>query len=222
MPQLSSDPRFTRGEQLANALTHGLGTLLAVAGLVLLVVFSSLQGGPRHIMSFSIFGVTLVLLYLASTLNHSLQDESARHGFEILDHAAIFLLIAGTYTPFTLVVMKGALGWTFFGVQWLLALSGIILKAVLGHRFLRQVQLLSTLFYIVMGWMFLGGIHLVVRNLPSGGIAWLFIGGGCYTLGTVFFSLKKIPYSHLVWHLLVLAGSFSHFWAVLRYVLQVS
>ena len=218
---MSSDKRFTLGEQIANAITHGLGTLLAVAGLVLLIVFAVFYGGPLHVVSFAVFGTSMVLLYLISTLSHSIQHEPSRKVLEILDHAAIFILIAGTNTPFTLVVMKGALGWTLFGVQWLLAIIGIIVKVNLGHKSMRQVQHLSTIFYVIMGWMFLGGIHLVVRNLPPAGVAWIFIGGGFYTLGTIFFSMKTVKYSHMVWHLFVLAGTFAHFWAVLRFVVQV-
>ncbi len=219
--RMSSDHRFSLGEQIANAVTHGVGTLLSVAGLVLLIVDAVLHGSPRHIVSFTVFGSTMVLLYLFSTFNHSLQHEPSRKVFEILDHAGIFILIAGTYMPFTLIAMKGALGWTLFGVQWLLAITGIILKASLGHRFIRQVQAVSTIFYIIMGWMFLGGIHLLVNSLPTGGLVWLFIGGGCYTVGTIFFAMKKLRYSHLIWHLFVLAGSFSHFWAVFRFVIQI-
>jgi len=204
-------------EEVMNAVTHGIGTLLAVAGLVLLTVFAYLYGTIWHIISFSIYGTTLVLLYLASTLYHSFTNERLKYIFKILDHSAIYLLIAGTYTPFTLVPLHGVLGWTVFGLVWGLATLGIAMKVFFVGRF----KVISTLCYILMGWFIIIAIEPLITTVATLGIMWLIIGGLFYTLGSVFYLWNKLPYNHAIWHLFVLAGSISHFIAVFFYVLPI-
>lgn len=202
-------------EEVMNAVTHGIGTLLSVAGLVLLTVLAYLHGDIWHIVSFSIYGTTLVLLYLSSTLYHSFTNERIKRIFKVLDHSAIYLLIAGTYTPFTLVPLHGVLGWTIFGLVWGFAVIGIALKIFFTGRF----KLLSTLCYLGMGWFIVFAIKPLIDTVPAFGMTWLLVGGLFYTLGSIFYLWKKIPYNHAIWHLFVLAGSISHFIAVFFYIL---
>lgn len=202
-------------QERANAISHGIGAVLSVAALVLLVVRSSLYGTPWHIVSFAIFGVSLILLYVCSTLLHSARKERWINLFEIMDHAAIYVLIAGTYTPFLLVTIRSPLGWSLFGVVWGLALAGIIFKLFFVKRF----NVLSTIFYIAMGWMIILAFRPLIQQLPEPGVMWLVIGGILYTFGTVFYLWRKIPYHHAIWHTFVLLGSVSHFISVYFYVL---
>jgi len=204
-------------EEVMNAVTHGIGTLLAVAGLVLLTVFAYLYGEIWHIVSFSIYGTTLVLLYLASTLYHSFTNERLKYIFKILDHSAIYLLIAGTYTPFTLVPLHGILGWSVFACVWGLAILGIVLKVAFVGRF----KMVSTMCYLIMGWLIVIAIKPLLATVPTPGIIWLVSGGFFFTFGTVFYLWNKLPYNHAIWHLFVLAGSISHFIAVFVYVLPI-
>jgi len=200
--------------ELANTVTHGLGLLLSIIGLVVLVVSSTRNGDGRLIVACSVYGATLVLLYLASTLYHSVGSIYAERVFRAIDHAAIYLLIAGTYTPFTLVSLGGGWGWSLFGVVWGLALLGIVFKTVCIERF----KLLSLLLYLAMGWLALVAIEPLVENVPRGGLMWMFAGGAAYTLGVVFYLWKSIPHHHAIWHLFVMAGSTCHFFAVMFYV----
>lgn len=204
-------------EERLNAVTHGVGAVLALVGLSVLIVSAYLHGSIWHLVSFSIYGSSLFLLYLASTLYHSFSDRKLKYIFKIIDHAAIYLLIAGTYTPFTLVLLHGVLGWTVFGVIWGLALSGVVLKIFFVKRF----KLLSTICYIIMGWFMLVLIKPLVAALPMMGLYWLIAGGLFYTVGTLFYLYRWFPYNHAVWHLFVLAGSVSHFITILRYILPV-
>lgn len=205
-------------EEIANAVSHGIGTLLSIAALVILTVYASLYGDVWHVVSFSIFGAALVILYTCSTLLHSFPPRTkAKDIFEILDHSAIYLLIAGTYTPFLLVTLRGPLGWTLFGIIWGLAIIGSILKVFFVKRFI----VLSTLFYIFMGWMIIFAIKPLLANLPGYGMMWLVIGGLLYTIGSVFYVWRKVPYHHAIWHLFVIGGSTAHFFAVLFYVLPL-
>lgn len=199
------------GEEIFNSITHGIGTLLSIAALVLLVVFAAVKGNAWHVVSFSIFGSSLVLLYLSSTLYHSFTRKKVKNLFVRFDHAAIFLLIAGTYTPFVLTTIRGALGWTLFGIIWGLAITGMVIRSIYLTRF-RKVMVGI---YLVMGWMFLMAIGPIVRNLPASSIAFLFIGGACYSIGVIFYSWRGLKYGHGIWHLFVLAGSIMHFFAVL-------
>ncbi|UUZ78991.1 hemolysin III family protein [Paenibacillus sp. P26] len=204
-------------EERANAISHGIGAVLSIAALVLLLIHSLSSGTVWHVISFSVFGVSLILLYVCSTLLHSARQEKWIDLFEIMDHAAIYLLIAGTYTPFLLVTLRGPLGWSLFGIVWGLALAGVIFKLFFVKRF----NLLSTLFYIAMGWMILFAFQPLQQQLPEPGIRWLVTGGVLYTFGTIFYLWRKIPYHHAIWHTFVLAGSICHFTAVYFYVLPV-
>jgi hemolysin III len=205
---------YPRAEEIANRLTHGVGALLGVAGLVLLVVASARNGDAWHVVSTAIFGATLVLLYTASTLYHSFSGERARQLLRKFDHAAIFLLIAGTYTPFVLVTLRGAWGWSLFGVVWGLAIVGVALKFWFAGRF----RVVSTLIYLAMGWLVLIALKPLVAALPSGGMKLLVAGGLCYTGGAVFYLWRSLPYHHAIWHVFVLGGSACHWAAVFCYV----
>ncbi len=209
---------YTLGEEIANAVTHGIGTLLAIAALVLLVVFSSIYGNAWYVVSFSIYGISLVILYTMSTIYHALPRGKAKNIFEIFDHSSIFLLIAGTYTPFELITLKGPLGWTLFGITWGMAVIGILFKVFFVKRFV----ILSTLIYISMGWMIIFSIKPLLERLPPDGIAFLVIGGILYTFGTIFYIRRKMKYHHFIWHLFVIGGSAMHFFAILFYVLPLA
>ncbi|MDU4962548.1 MAG: hemolysin III family protein [Sporomusaceae bacterium] len=204
-------------EEKWNAITHGAGAVLALAGLVVLIVAASLQGNVWHIVSFSIYGVSLFLLYLASTLYHSFSNERVKHIFKIIDHSAIYLLIAGTYTPFSLVLLHGKLGWILFGVIWSLAVCGILLKIF----FIKRFRLLSTFCYLIMGWLILAAVKPLTAALSTAGFGWLLAGGILYSAGSIFYLWRRLPYNHAIWHLFVLAGSVAHFIVVLYYVLPV-
>ncbi|MBL9219542.1 MAG: hemolysin III family protein [Opitutaceae bacterium] len=209
---------YTPREELANSLTHGLGAALSVAGLVLLVIRAAQHGDAWHVVSTAIFGTTLVLLYAASTLYHSLRGERLKQRLRKFDHAAIFLLIAGSYTPFVLVTLRGPWGWSLFGVVWGLAVAGMTIKFWLAGRF----KLLSTLIYVAMGWLVLVAIKPLVAALPAGGMKLLVAGGLCYTGGAVFYLWKRLPYHHAIWHLFVLGGSACHWAAVFLYVVPAA
>lgn len=209
-----NQPGFLSTE-LTNTITHGIGLLCSVAALTLLVVFASLRGGPRHIVSCSIYGTTLVLLYLASTLYHSTHRPRAKRVFQIIDHAAIYLLIAGTYTPFALVPLKGAWGWTIFGVVWGLAILGIIYKIFLIGRY----KVFAVSVYLGMGWLALIIIKPLLAQVPTGAVWWLLAGGLCYSVGLLFYGWKSLPHHHAIWHLFVMGGSTCHFFAVMFYVI---
>ena len=202
-------------EEIANSVSHGIGVGLSIAALALLVTFASLMGDPWRIVSFSIYGATLILLYLSSTLYHGFKRPTLKRLFRVFDHAAIYLLIAGTYTPFLLVTMRGAWGWSLFGIIWGLAVTGIVTTVL----FMERLRILSVLTYLGMGWMVVIAIRPLVDSLPFGGMVLLAIGGVLYTLGVVFYILKRIPFNHAIWHLFVLGGSISHFFSILLYVL---
>lgn len=202
---------YSKGEEIANAITHGIGTLLAIAALVLLIVFAAIDGTAWYVVSFSIFGATLVILYLESTLYHSLTGHRVKRLFRKFDHMSIYLLIAGTYTPFCLTVLRGALGWTIFGIIWASAVTGIVLKAFYtGKR-----DKLSTALYIVMGWMVLIAIKVLYTRMTFNGFIFLVIGGILYTVGAFFYSNNKIFFNHSIWHLFVMGGSVFHFFSVM-------
>ena len=204
------------GEQTANAATHALGALLAVAATVVLVTRAAATGDPWRIVSFAVFGLSAVVLYLASTLYHSYRATghraaARRETLKLVDHLAIYLLIAGTYTPFTLVAARGPVGWTLFGVIWGLAAVGIVIKLFT----LGRARVLGTLFYIAMGWTVLGAISPLVRAVPMPTLVWLAAGGVSYTAGTAFFLARRLPYRHAIWHLFVLGGTAAHVVAVM-------
>jgi hemolysin III len=210
----SESSRQTIGEEIANSVTHGIGAAFSVAGLVLLVVLAALRGTAWHIVSCAVFGVSLVLLYLSSTLYHALTARRAKRVFRILDHASIYLLIAGTYTPFTLVTLHGAWGWSLFGVVWTLAAAGIVFQSLAIGRW----PALSTGVYSLMGWVAVLAFRPLLHALPWHGCLWLLAGGVAYTAGVVFYATRS-KFAHAVWHFFVLAGSVCHFCAVYFYVL---
>jgi hemolysin III len=201
------------GEEIANSVSHGVGFLAAVAAAPVLVFSAVHSGGAAQILGASVFAVTMVLLYLISTLYHALPRNRAKRVFQILDHAAIFLMIAGTYTPFTLGVLRGTWGWTLFGLVWSLALAGVVHTVVGGVRYPK----LSTCLYLAMGWLILIAVKPLWLRVPTWGLLWLLAGGIAYTAGVAFYAAKRVRYSHFVWHLFVIAGTACHFIAVLRY-----
>ena len=209
--------KYSLLEETFNSIIHGTGILISLVGLVLLIVFSSLYGKASHIISCTIFGITLVLLYTASTLYHSFREPQIKHVFRIIDHSCIYALIAGTYTPFMLVAVRGVLGWTMFAIVWSLTILGFLFKAFFIHRF----KILSTLAYILMGWLVVFAIKPIFQTLPGGAIVWLISGGLAYTGGTIFYAWKKLPFNHAIWHLFVLTGSICHFFAVFFYVVPL-
>lgn len=209
------ESEYWRHQEIANSVTHGLGIALSVAGLIVLVVLASLHATVWHIVSFSIFGASLVLLYTASTLYHSFRSPRVKQVLHIIDHSSIYLLIAGSYTPFVLVTLRGAWGWSLFGVVWGIALAGIVLKTFFTGRY----KMASTILYLLMGWMIVVAIKPLAHAMPVGGIVWLAAGGLAYTIGAVIYMWKTIPYHHAIWHLFVLAGSICHYFSVLLYVL---
>jgi hemolysin III len=204
----------TVGEEIANSITHGIGAILSAAGLVAVVAAAASTGIASLVVACAVYGTSLVLLYLSSTLYHALTNRRARRVFRILDHVSIYLLIAGTYTPFTLVTLSGVGGWVLFGFVWTLAVIGIIFKCFFTGR----LRALSTVVYVLMGWVAVVAIHPLFQILPLPGFLLLLGGGLLYTFGVVFFG-SRWKYSHMVWHLFVLAGSVCHFIAVYAYVL---
>jgi hemolysin III len=202
-------------EEVANSITHGVGLALSVIGLGVLIALACLYGSALHIASCSVYGATLVILYTASTLYHSFRSPRIKHIFKIIDHCAIYLLIAGTYTPFTLVMLRGGWGWSLFGIVWMLSFVGIVFKLFFVNKF----QIISTIIYVLMGWLAIVAIKPMAQAMPLNCILWLLAGGLFYTIGVLFFAWHKIPYNHAIWHLFVIAGSLCHFCAVMLYVL---
>lgn len=204
----------SRGEEIANAISHGLGVLAALVAVPVLIMAATERGDASAVVGASVFAGTVVLLYAISTVYHACPPSRAKHIFRVLDHIAIYLLIAGTYTPFTLGVLRGAWGWTLLGGVWGLAVVGILFKIFAGMRF----AILSVLLYLVMGWLCLIAVKPLVTVLPGWGIFWLVAGGLAYTLGVVFYALDhRVRYSHFIWHLFVVAGTCCHFVAVMQY-----
>lgn len=199
-------------EELWNAITHGIALLLSIPALVFLVLDAVRHGTAMHVVSYTIFGFSMLLLFLMSTLLHSMPIKF-KHLFSILDHSAIYILIAGTYTPFLLVTVKGVLGWTLLSIVWGLAIAGILFKVFFIHRF----EFVSLIFYIVMGWLILIAIKPLYTHLSLAGFALLVIGGLLYTFGSIFYAWRKIPYNHAIWHVFVIAGSASMYFCVLLY-----
>jgi hemolysin III len=202
-------------EEKINIISHATGFILSIVALVFLVTHANLRGDVWHIVSFSIFGASLVILYAASTIYHSAKNPEVRNRLKIFDHASIYVLIAGTYTPFTLVTLKGTIGWVIFGISWGMAITGIILKIFFTGRY----NLISTLMYVLMGWLIVFAIKPLINNLPFGGLLWLVAGGISYTIGALIYSIKKINFNHAIFHMFVLLGSFCHFMSVFFYVL---
>ncbi len=212
---LSPSNKYSLGEEIAHGLTHGVGIVLAIAGLCVLVTFSALYGNAVHVVASSIFGASMIVLYTASTLYHSLPMPETKRIMRVVDHASIYLLIAGTYTPFTLVTLEGAWGWSLFGVVWGLAIAGIIFKLFFTGRFDR----LSVAIYVAMGWCGLVAIKPMMAALPTLGL-WLLVAGGlAYTGGVIFYLLERMRYHHAIWHLFVMAGTTLHYFVILFFVI---
>jgi hemolysin III len=212
-PFASRDRPQTPGEEFANSVSHGIALLLAVAAVPVLVAAAIQRGATAGIVGASIFAGAMILLYLTSTIYHALPRNRAKRVLQVLDHAAIFVLIAGTYTPFTLGVLRGPMGWTIFGLVWGLSVAGIALKALAGVRF----PVLSIALYLTTGWLAVIATGPLVEALPISGLFWLIAGGVAYTLGVLFFLVDRLPYCHFIWHLFVMAGTACHFVAVLHY-----
>jgi len=215
MKDLEEIKYYSPIEEKINIISHAIGFILSIVALILLVTHANLHGDVWHIVSFSIFGASLIILYAASTFYHNAKKPELRNRLKIIDHAAIFVLIAGSYTPFTLVTLQGTLGWVIFGTSWGLALTGIILKLFFTGKY----NLISTLMYVFMGWIIVFAIKPLINNLPFAGLFWLFAGGMAYTTGAILYSIKKIKLNHAIFHMFVLMGSFSHFVSVFFYVL---
>jgi hemolysin III len=201
-------------EELANSITHGIGLALSIAGFIALLVVAAFRGGALRIVSCAIYGATLVCLYAASTLYHSLSSPRAKRALKIFDHSAIYLLIAGTYTPFTLVILRGGWGWSLFATVWALAMAGIVFKL----WFIDHFRILSTVLYLAMGWIALIAIKPLLSTIPAHGLYWLVAGGLLYSIGVAFFAARRLPFGHAIWHVFVMAGSTCHYFAVLFYV----
>lgn len=204
-------------EEVFNSITHGVGIIISIAALIIMVFFSSRYGNATHIVSSAIFGLALLLLYTASTLYHSFQKPKIKHTFKIIDHSCIYILIAGTYTPFMLVTLRGTLGWAIFSIVWSLTVFGILFKVFFINRF----KIISTIAYILMGWLIIFAINPLYQSLPGSAIVWLVSGGLIYTLGTIFYAWDKLPFNHAIWHSFVLAGSLCHFFAIMFYVVPL-
>jgi len=215
MKEIEGIKHYSLIEEKTNIISHGIGFILSIIALVLLVTHANLYGNTWHIVSFSIFGASLIVLYVASTCYHSAKKPELRSRLRVFDHAAIYVLIAGTYTPFTLVTLKGPIGWSIFGVTWGMALTGIILKLFFTGKY----KLISTLMYVFMGWVIIFAIKPLINNLSSDGLLWLVAGGMSYTIGAILYSIKKIKFNHAIFHVFVFIGSISHFVAVFFYVL---
>lgn len=212
---MSQDKAYTIKEEVAHALTHGVGAVLSIVALVFMLIWAAAYGDAWHIVAASIYGASLILLYTASTLYHAFPWPRIKTVFQQLDHAAIYILIAGTYTPFALINLRDAWGWTLLGVAWGIALVGVVLELSLKKR----VGWLSLTLYLGMGWMAIIAINPMIDNVDSGGLMLLVAGGLAYTLGVVFYVWKSLPYHHAIWHLFVLAGSVFHFFSIFYFVL---
>lgn len=210
-------PKPSTAEEIVNSITHGLGAGLGVAGTVIAIVWAALYGSTLGVVAASIYGATLIILYTMSTIYHALTHNGAKMVFRILDHCSIFLLIAGTYTPFTLVTLNGAFGWTIFGIIWGFTALGVTLNAVSLEKFKK----FSMICYIAMGWLIIIAIRPMAVALGHTAMIYLVLGGLSYTIGAVFYALNKIPFMHGVWHLFVLMGSILHYFVILWYVLPV-
>lgn len=211
--------RFSPGEEIANTLSHSLGAIFSITALVIMLLAAARSGGAREIISVTVYGLLMMLLYVTSTMTHILLPGYWKDFFHNFDQIAIYLLIAGTYTPFALLVLRNDWGWVMFALQWFLALNGIVIKLLMPNRFEKGVNVLTVVSYAIMGWMLLFFIFPLSRNMPAGGIGLIILGGAFYTLGIIFFKMKNVRFSHLIWHLMVLAGSVIHWWAVMKYVL---
>lgn len=208
-------PKVSTAEELINSITHGVGALLGIGGTAVAIVWAALYGDAFSVVSASIYGAMLIILYTMSTLYHALTHKGAKYVFRIFDHCSIFLLIAGTYTPYTLVSLRGPLGWTIFGIIWGMTALGVVFNAISIEKF----KIFSIISYVVMGWLIIFAAKPMMEVLAPPAFLLLLLGGIAYTVGIVFFALKKIRFMHGIWHLFVLAGSILHYFSILLYVL---
>lgn len=203
--------------EIFNSITHGIGVLLSIAALVLLIVFAAINKGDAwQFVSFSIYGASLITLYMASTLYHAIQKKKTKKFFNIFDHASIFILIAGTYTPFCLVPLRGPWGWTLFGIIWGLAIAGVIFKLFFYTDKLRAI---SAIIYVGMGWIIIIALKPLIQNVPAGSLYWLLAGALSYCVGVLFYLRRQNRFNHVIWHFFVLGGSISHFFAIFLYLI---
>ncbi|MEP2776522.1 MAG: hemolysin III family protein [Luteolibacter sp.] len=214
-PKTRSHLCETHAEEVAGAITHGVGLVISIVGLIVMLKVSA--GDPWRVAGGAVFGTTLVLLYLSSTLYHSFSGPKMKSVLQIIDHSAIYLLIAGTYTPISLVTLHGPWGWSLLAVVWSMAIGGVVIKSVMSKN---REHWISTALYLVMGWLVVFALGPLIRSMPTGGLALLVAGGLCYTGGVAFFAWQKLKYNHAIWHLFVLAGSICHGLAVILYVLS--
>jgi hemolysin III len=215
MKDINAIKYYTPLEEKINIISHAIGFVLSIVGLVFLVTFAILHGDIWHIVSFSIFGASLIILFAASTIYHSSKKPELRSRLRIFDHTSIYVLIAGTYTPFALVTLHGTIGWVIFGVTWGMALIGIVLKLFFTGKY----SIISTAMYVFMGWIVIFAIKPLINNFPLEGLTGLIAGGVLYTIGSILYSIKKIKFNHAIFHLFVLVAAFCHFVAVFFYVL---
>ena len=206
--------QYAAKEEKINVVSHAIGIVLASMGLILLLIKGFNHENPTNIISYTIFALSMVLLYTASTLYHNSKEEQKRKHLKIFDHASIYVLIAGTYTPFALIALQGTVGWLIFGIAWGIAVTGIILKLFFTGRF----KIVSTIMYVLMGWIVIFAIGPMRERLSTEALFWLFAGGASYTIGALLYSIKKIPYNHAMFHILVLGGTFCHFLAIYLYI----
>ena len=211
-------PEYSIAEEIANSITHGVGMLLSISGLAVMVSFASVNGTIWHVAACSVFGATLILSYAASTLYHSIPQPAIKRVLKVVDHAAIYLLIAGTYTPFTLINLRGPWGWSLFGTIWAMAILGVVLKVTM----LGKIAGISTAIYLAMGWIVVVAFKPMLGAVETGGLVLLLLGGLAYSAGVIFYVWERLPYNHAIWHLFVLAGSACHFFAILFYVIPLS
>jgi len=214
LDRIPLSPQQSRKEEIANAITHGIGVGLAIAALVILVVYAARISDTWKVVSFSIYGATMILLFLSSTLYHSFPQPYLKRFFRILDHSSIFLLIAGTYTPVTIGTMRGGWGWTLFGIIWGLTILGIILKIFAMSKF----KWLSIVVYMLMGWIIIIALKPLLRTVSTEFLIWILSGGLAYSLGIIFYTARRLTFHHAIWHLFVLAGSICHFFGMLTLI----
>jgi hemolysin III len=209
---------YSEEEELANRLTHSLAAAISLVGIVFLVTAASRTGDPYRIVSSAIFCGSLTIFYIISTLYHTIRSPKSRYVFRVLDHAGIYLVIAGTYTPFTLVSLRESSGWVLFGVVWGLAIAGVIFKSFMTHR----LAFLAPVFYIALGWLIVVDLEGLLTLVPIKGVIWLVAGGLFYTVGIIFYAIDQIPYNHAIWHVFVIAGSLCHYFSILWYVVPLT
>lgn len=212
----TEEKRYSLGEEIFNSISHGTGSLLSIAGTVILIIFAAINLNAWGVVSSAVYGASLIILYSMSTLYHAITNKKAKKFFQIMDHNTIFFLIAGTYTPFTLVTLRGALGWTLFGIVWGAAILGIVLNSINLEKFKKP----SVICYILMGWVIAIAFKPLYNSVSSTSFIFLIIGGVFYTIGVIFYAIKKIKYFHSIWHLFTIGGSVFHYFSILMIMME--